>query len=83
MSRTGRPIAPGVKRLMDVAGAGGAVLVLAPVMAAVAAVVRRKIGHPVIFTQMRPGKGGKPFRIYKFRTMTDRAGWKRPTPSRC
>ena len=71
MSKTGRPLAPGVKRLMDVAGAGGALLVFAPVMAAVAAVVCRTTGRPVIFTQMRPGEGGKPFRVYKFRTMSD------------
>lgn len=46
-------------------------IVLSPVMAVTAALVRVKLGSPVLFTQERPGKDGKIFKLYKFRTMTD------------
>lgn len=42
-----------------------------PVLLVVAVLVRRKLGSPVVFSQVRPGLAGKPFRMYKFRTMTD------------
>jgi len=45
-----------------------------PVLAAAALVVRIKLGSPVLFRQMRPGFQGKPFELYKFRTMTDARG---------
>ena len=48
-----------------------ALIVLAPVMAAIALIVRWKIGGPVFFRQQRPGLHGKPFILYKFRTMTN------------
>ena len=48
-----------------------ALLVLSPVIGVTAVLVRRKLGSPVIFTQERPGKDGKIFKLYKFRTMTD------------
>jgi lipopolysaccharide/colanic/teichoic acid biosynthesis glycosyltransferase len=44
---------------------------LAPVMAAIAVAVRNKLGTPVLFSQRRPGLHGRPFTLYKFRTMTD------------
>ena len=44
-------------------------VVLSPVMLMVAILVRSKLGSPVIFAQERPGKDGKPFRLYKFRSM--------------
>ncbi|MGQ7182036.1 sugar transferase, partial [Escherichia coli] len=47
------------------------VLILAIPMVIIAALVRIKLGSPVIFKQQRPGLHGKPFYLYKFRTMTD------------
>jgi sugar transferase EpsL len=48
-----------------------ALLCLAPVLALVALLVRLKLGAPLLFRQQRPGLHGKPFTLYKFRTMTD------------
>ena len=44
---------------------------LAPVIVVVAVLVRTRLGSPVLFSQVRPGKSGRPFRMVKFRTMTD------------
>ena len=62
-----------VKRGVDVVVAATALVVLSPVLAATAAAVRLSLGSPVLFTQQRPGRGGRPFRMYKFRTMRDAA----------
>jgi lipopolysaccharide/colanic/teichoic acid biosynthesis glycosyltransferase len=59
------------KRWFDVLVAGGALVALAPVLGGVAWLVRWKLGAPVLFKQRRPGLGGRPFLILKFRTMTD------------
>lgn len=59
------------KRLLDVTGAATALLLLSPVVLTVAYLVRTRLGSPVLFVQVRPGLQGKPFRMYKFRTMTD------------
>lgn len=60
-----------LKRVMDFVFSLCALLVLAPVLLAVAALVRVKLGSPVVFKQSRPGLGERPFTVYKFRTMTD------------
>jgi len=59
------------KRLFDVFAAAAALIVLAPVLAILAAVVARKLGRPVLFRQQRSGLQGRPFRLAKFRSMTD------------
>ena len=59
------------KRPQDLLLALAAAGLLSPVMAVTAVLVRTKLGSPVLFTQERPGKDGKVFRLYKFRTMTD------------
>ncbi len=59
------------KRLLDLALTIPALLVLSPVWLGVAGLVRVKLGAPVVFRQRRPGAHGRPFEIYKFRTMTD------------
>jgi sugar transferase EpsL len=59
------------KRFLDLAMAASALVVLAPVIVVVALLVRTRLGSPVLFTQVRPGKNGRPFRMVKFRTMTD------------
>ena len=61
-----------LKRPLDFLCTSLAVIVLSPVMLAVAVLVRIKLGHPVLFKQDRPGKDGKIFKIYKFRTKTDK-----------
>ncbi|WFM70020.1 sugar transferase [Halomonas sp. CKK8] len=60
-----------IKRLMDFLAAGMLLLLLSPVLLGVALLVRLKLGSPVLFTQQRPGRHGKPFRMVKFRTMLD------------
>lgn len=59
------------KRALDVLLSAGALVVLSPVMLTTAVLVRVKLGKPVIFCQERPGKDGKIFKMYKFRSMTD------------
>ena len=60
-----------VKRPMDFVLALSASAVLSPVLLVTGGLVRAKLGSPVLFTQERPGKDGRVFRLYKFRTMTD------------
>ncbi|MBA4151183.1 MAG: sugar transferase [Acinetobacter sp.] len=60
-----------LKRLLDIIFSTIALLLLIPVIALVAFQIRRKLGSPVIFRQVRPGKCGKSFEMLKFRTMRD------------
>jgi len=60
-----------LKRFFDVLLSGLALLVLSPILLIVAIFIRIKLGSPVIFKQERPGKDGKIFKMYKFRTMLD------------
>ena len=60
-----------MKRLFDILVSLFAIIVFTIPMLIVAIIVRAKMGSPVIFTQKRPGLHGKPFHIYKFRTMTN------------
>ncbi len=57
------------KRLMDIVVSAAALVILAPVLAAIAVAVVVSSGMPVLFSQIRVGRQGKPFRIWKFRTM--------------
>jgi len=59
------------KSLLDRIAAAAGLVVLSPVLAGVALGVRWKLGSPVLFRQTRPGLGGRPFEMVKFRTMTD------------
>ena len=63
-----------LKRPQDFLCALAAIVVLSPVMLIIALLIRVKLGAPVIFKQERPGKNGKVFCLYKFRTMTDAQG---------
>lgn len=58
-----------IKRGLDAFLATGAIIVLSPVLLITALLVRIKLGSPVLFTQDRPGRDGKIFKLYKFRTM--------------
>ncbi|MGB0336938.1 sugar transferase [Pseudomonas sp.] len=60
-----------LKRSMDILASFFGLLLLSPVIAIVAWNVRKKLGSPVLFRQVRPGFGGKPFEMVKFRTMKD------------
>ncbi len=59
------------KRAFDVVAAAGALVVLSPLLVGVAIAVKKKHGSPVLFRQKRSGRDGKPFEIFKFRTMTN------------
>ena len=60
-----------LKRLLDIVIAGTALIVLSPLYALVAYKVKKNLGSPVLFRQVRPGLNGKPFEMIKFRTMKD------------
>jgi exopolysaccharide biosynthesis polyprenyl glycosylphosphotransferase len=61
------------KRVFDVVASALALILLAPLLLAVAVAVRIGDPGPVIFRQLRPGRGGRPFTIYKFRSMRHEA----------
>jgi lipopolysaccharide/colanic/teichoic acid biosynthesis glycosyltransferase len=63
------PALPGWKRAMDVVGASVALLLLSPVLVAVAVAIKVTSQGPIIFRQQRAGLLGKPFTCYKFRSM--------------
>ena len=60
-----------IKRLLDIIIASIALILLSPLYAFVAYKVKKKLGSPVLFRQVRPGLHGKPFEMIKFRTMKD------------
>ena len=59
----------GLKRAFDCFGAALGLLLLSPLFLLIAVAVRLRLGSPVIFRQQRPGRDGRPFTIFKFRTM--------------
>lgn len=62
------------KRPLDFTLALFLLILLMPVLLILALLIRAKMGTPVIFAQRRPGRNGKIFRLYKFRTMTEERG---------
>ena len=60
-----------MKRLFDIVSSLFGLVILGPVLLVTAFLVRIKLGSPVLFKQQRPGLQGRPFYVYKFRTMTD------------
>jgi lipopolysaccharide/colanic/teichoic acid biosynthesis glycosyltransferase len=60
------------KRTLDLMASTVALILLSPLIGAMAVLVRLRLGTPILFRQQRPGLRGRPFVIYKFRTMTDR-----------
>lgn len=61
-----------IKRLLDIVISLSALILLSPIMLIVAILVKMKLGSPVIFKQERPGKDEKMFKLYKFRSMSDK-----------
>jgi sugar transferase EpsL len=66
---TGKKLGLAAKRGMDVLGATAGLALLSPILLVVSMAVAIAQGRPILFRQTRPGRGGKPFNIYKFRTM--------------
>lgn len=63
-----------MKRLMDIVVACFVLVALSPVIVVLAVLIRRAMGAPVLFRQVRPGLNGKSFEMIKFRTMRDAVG---------
>lgn len=61
-----------MKRLLDVIISAAALVILSPLLIVLALLIRVKLGASVIFSQVRPGYRGRPFTLYKFRTMNER-----------
>ncbi|WP_084517667.1 sugar transferase [Desulfatiglans anilini] len=59
------------KRILDLGIAFSALVVLFPLMICIALLVKAKLGHPILFRQLRPGLEGRPFTVYKFRSMNE------------
>ena len=68
-----RSIYPPVKRALDVAASAAGLLALAPALTLIAVAVKASSPGPVFFSQERMGVSGRPFRLFKFRTMVERA----------
>jgi len=60
-----------IKRFLDLAAAGSGLLLLSPALLAAAACILAFMGRPILFVQSRPGRDGRFFKLYKFRTMSD------------
>lgn len=74
-----------MKRVFDIVVSLLALLMLSPVIVVVAILIRVKLGSPIFFQQIRPGKDGKPFKMVKFRSMldaVDKMGQKLPDEQR-
>jgi sugar transferase EpsL len=65
---------PFTKRLFDLILASFGLVILSPFFLVIAIFVRIKLGRPILFHQIRPGYGGKPFSVHKFRTMVNTRG---------
>lgn len=60
-----------MKRLFDIILVSFGLIIISPLFLLILLLVKTKMGSPVFFTQIRPGKNGEPFRMYKFRSMTN------------
>jgi sugar transferase EpsL len=78
----GRKPGADAKAVLDRVGALTGLVVLSPVLVLVALAVRISLGSPVIFRQIRPGRGGRPFELLKFRTMRPDTGGDAPRLTR-
>lgn len=63
-----------IKRFTDMFAAGLAIVFLSPLLICVGLIVRIGLGSPILFKQSRPGLHGRPFKMYKFRTMLNATG---------
>jgi sugar transferase EpsL len=65
------PGVPAAKRLLDLVLTVPGLILISPLLAVLALLIRVRLGRPVFFRQVRPGLRGEPFLVYKFRTMSD------------
>ena len=65
------PGVPATKRLLDLVLTLPGLIVISPLLAVIAMLIRVRLGRPVFFRQVRPGLRSEPFLVYKFRTMSD------------
>jgi lipopolysaccharide/colanic/teichoic acid biosynthesis glycosyltransferase len=63
-----------IKRGCDILGAGAGIIILSPLFAGIAILIRLTMGRPILFVQRRPGLHARPFLTHKFRTMRDARG---------
>ena len=61
-----------LKRLLDIIGSAAGIILLSPLLVLIYGTVRLRLGSHALFTQQRPGRNGKVFTFYKYRTMTDK-----------
>ena len=61
-----------IKRCLEIIMSMLIIVVISPLIVILSAIIRLKLGSPIIFKQLRPGKDGKIFTMYKFRTMSDK-----------
>jgi len=61
-----------LKRLLDIIGSAAGIILLSPLLVLIYGTVRLRLGSYALFTQQRPGRNGKVFTFYKYRTMTDK-----------
>ena len=66
-----KPIQRTLKRAFDICGAATGLIIFSPVLLWTAYRINKEMGRPVFYNRERAGEGGKPFMLYKFRTMTD------------
>lgn len=66
-------LAHGLKRVLDLVGSGAALILASPIFAVTALLIKREDGGPVLFKQMRVGRHGKLFPMWKFRSMVTNA----------
>ena len=70
-----RPLRPApLKRLIDIIASAAGLVILSPLLVVLWILVRRRMGSPALFRQVRPGLHGRPFEMVKFRTMRDATG---------
>ena len=66
-----KPIQRTLKRALDICGAATGLIIFSPVLLWTAYRINKEMGRPIFYNRERAGEGGKPFKLYKFRTMTD------------
>lgn len=66
-----KPVQRILKRMTDICGAAAGLLIFSPLLLYTAYRISQEMGRPVFFNRLRAGTKGKPFKLYKFRTMTD------------
>ena len=66
-----KPIQRLLKRAFDICGATIGLIIFSPILLWTAYGINKEMGRPIFYNRQRAGKGGRPFKLYKFRTMTD------------